>query len=466
MPGEGKIADSLDGVIRRFGSQAHPLLSEENSADMTDTVNKQILRETANYLVTYYPAPPKVLVIVFISAGRAAPGEPIEEFKRTLERFGCAVIFVLDKKTLWYNYSETPAMLREIEAITVGYDKVVALGESMGGCGAIMASNAMPNLDRVMAFSPQYSIAPPFINFDARYEPVGRSIGDHRYWHFAKSLNPDRCTLLFGNLDWYDYIQSAMFEAHGFSTLCISGAPHNVAAFLKETPGNGLARLIGAFLDFDKQFDKSAIEDLLPKTLTTLRLMPGYGLEDDIRQAHQDVSQKISAQLAARYKAETGLTLGPNLALGKWATQSSTTLWSRELDPEQDAAGAVNGRINGFYSFHTEADTSGPWWMVDLGAMYEIMEVRAFNYLASAGVADRIRQLAILLSQDGTSWTVGYRHNGEPSFGGADGHPLIWRPDAVRAARFVRMHLEVANYLHLDEVQVFGRPLLERYDLT
>ena len=77
--------------------------------------------------------------------------------------------------------------------------------------------------------------------------------------------------------------------------------------------------------------------------------------------------------------------------------------------------------------------------------------------LASAGVADRIRQLAISLSRDGVSWTVGYRHDSKPAFGGADGNPLVWRPDTVRAARFVRISLEVANYLHLDEVQVSAR---------
>ena len=431
---------------------------------MIELVEKRTLRETANYLVTYYPSSSSLLVIVFISAGRAAPGEPVEEFKRTLERFGCSIIFVLDRKTLWYNYSETPTMLGEIETIAAGYENVAALGESMGGCGALMASNVIERIGRAMAFSPQYSIAPPFINFDTRYEPIGRSIGDHRYWHFAKSLHPDRCTILFGNTDWYDYIQSAMYEAHGFVTMCVDGAPHNVAAHLKGLAGNGLIAIIGVFLDFSQPFGRGRIEAILPKVLTSTRLKPGFGLEDEIHQNHQNVSRDISARLAAVFKAETGLTLGPNLSLGKPATQSSTTLWSREMTPEQDAAGAVNGEINGFYSFHTEADSPGPWWMVDLGAIYEIMEIRAFNYLASAGVADRVRHLAISLSADGETWSIGYKHDGKLAFGGADGNPLVWRPGSPRAARFVKISLEVPNYLHLDEVQVFGRPLVERYD--
>lgn len=421
--------------------------------------NKFILRDTPNYQVTYYPSSKENLTIVFISAGRLAPGEPVEEFKRTLERFETSIIFILDRKSIWFNYSETTIMLREVAGVAREYQGVSAMGESMGACGALMASSAIPEITRVLAMSPQYSIAPPFINFDARYEPIGRSIGQHRYWHFADAPDPDRCTLLYGTLDWCDCIHSAMYAAHGFAPLYVDGATHNVAAFLKALPGNGLVRLVGAFLNWDRPFGPEMVAGLFPEYLTRQSLTPGYSFDRDVRAQHANVSDAISARLAAQYKVDTGVTLGPNLALGKPATQSSVTLWSRELTPEADAAGAVVGSVTGFYSFHTDADEPGPWWMVDLGATHEVMEVRAFNYLSNPGLAARCAHLIISFSCDAENWVVIYRHAGRPIFGGADGNPLVVRPDGLRATRFVRLSLELANYLHLDEVQVFGRPL-------
>jgi hypothetical protein len=136
-----------------------------------------------------------------------------------------------------------------------------------------------------------------------------------------------------------------------------------------------------------------------------------------------------------------------NLALGKPASQSSTSEWSRA----NDAQGAVDGVINGGYAFHT-GNQANPWWQVDLGAPYRLSEVRLYNRLDCCG--ERARTVQILLSEDGRAWRTAYRHNGSV-FGGKDGKPLVVSLNG-ETARHVRLRLNEPNWFHLDEVEVMG----------
>src|SRR5215469_2470915 len=96
-----------------------------------------------------------------------------------------------------------------------------------------------------------------------------------------------------------------------------------------------------------------------------------------------------------------GLLARPvNVALNRPATQSSVSIWSRAKAPEGDAAGAVNGRLDGEAGFHTERESS-PWWQVDLGEVYGISEVRIFNRKTCA---HRLRKFSVLGSLNGRAW--------------------------------------------------------------
>ncbi len=139
-----------------------------------------------------------------------------------------------------------------------------------------------------------------------------------------------------------------------------------------------------------------------------------------------------------------------NVARGKPATQSSVSRWSNWPDLSRDAAGAVNGRITGGYGFHTHIDPS--WWCVDLQATYPVMEIRIHNRL---DVAFRARSLVVSASTDMMLWQSLYRHDGKTDFGGADGAPLSIRPETPVHLRFLRLHLEAQEPLHLDEVEIF-----------
>jgi hypothetical protein len=154
-----------------------------------------------------------------------------------------------------------------------------------------------------------------------------------------------------------------------------------------------------------------------------------------------------SAAALAPTRGETA-TRGPNLALHRPAQQSSRSQWSRPADPQ----GGVDGVKTGAYGFHTEYEPK-PWWAVDLQQVAELDELRIYN---SRRAPEAARTIQVWLSTDGVSWTRAYAHDGS-LFGGADG-PLQVRL-AGRRARHVRVQLAHTDYLHLNEIEVYGRPV-------
>jgi F5/8 type C domain len=152
----------------------------------------------------------------------------------------------------------------------------------------------------------------------------------------------------------------------------------------------------------------------------------------------------------------------PNLALGRPATQSSVSEWSRAKTVTEDASGAVNGEFTGSYQFHT-GDEYQPWWQVDLGGMATVHEVWLYNRVENAGLSERCRDVAILTSRDAATWTEVHRREGQPAYGGADGNPLQVRLTPPVKARYVRIMLLGHGLLHLDQIEVYGeRPSRRR----
>jgi hypothetical protein len=118
----------------------------------------------------------------------------------------------------------------------------------------------------------------------------------------------------------------------------------------------------------------------------------------------------------------------------------------------QDAAGACDGVKNGRYGFHTSNDPR-PWWQVDLGESMPLDRVVIFNR-CDGQVEDRAGRLQVLVSGDGQQWSELYRHDGNKFFGQTDGKPLVV-PAAGKRGRLLRVALPAAQYLHLDEVEVY-----------
>ncbi|MGB5100346.1 MAG: discoidin domain-containing protein [Methanothrix sp.] len=143
--------------------------------------------------------------------------------------------------------------------------------------------------------------------------------------------------------------------------------------------------------------------------------------------------------------------LQANLALNKFARQSTTaTDWGGNWNASRGVDGVKTGNIfEG--GFHTDYEEN-PWWQVDMGARHSLSYALLYNRQDCC--IERAKTLEVLLSNDGQSWQSVYKHDGSV-FGGADGHPLRVELGCQKA-RFLRVQLRETNYLHLDEVEIFG----------
>jgi formylglycine-generating enzyme required for sulfatase activity len=120
-------------------------------------------------------------------------------------------------------------------------------------------------------------------------------------------------------------------------------------------------------------------------------------------------------------------------------------------DPGLDAAGAVDGTIDGGFGFHTDQQDR-PWWQVDLGEVCAIDRVVVFNRTVAA---ERARTLIVRISDDGVTWKNAYEHDGTIFYGQQGQQPLVARLQGI-PTRYLRLQVQEHTWLHLDEVQVFG----------
>jgi FkbM family methyltransferase len=156
----------------------------------------------------------------------------------------------------------------------------------------------------------------------------------------------------------------------------------------------------------------------------------------------------------------------PNLALNNRVTQSSLSQWSKGATVEEDAGYAVSGDPSQD-GFHTNNDPR-PWWMVDLGSTAQLHFIRIFNReRIPEWIQQRANPLVVELSNDGEQWATLFRTNRGQVFGGhSGGHPLVWSTKQPVEARFVRVSIPRQEYLHLAEVEIYGKFSAEQTGLT
>jgi hypothetical protein len=73
-------------------------------------------------------------------------------------------------------------------------------------------------------------------------------------------------------------------------------------------------------------------------------------------------------------------------------------------------------------------------------------------------VAGRANELDVQVSVDGDNWTLLLSRTDPEPFG-MDGTPLVVRASPGLPYRFVLLRLRGTNYLNLEEVEVYGRPV-------
>jgi hypothetical protein len=121
------------------------------------------------------------------------------------------------------------------------------------------------------------------------------------------------------------------------------------------------------------------------------------------------------------------------------------------------AGGANTGMRTGTYGFHTQFE-AGPWWSVDLLSPHRVSEIHIYNRLDNASVAGRSARLQVQVRIDDEDWAMLMERDSDEPFG-LDGAPLIIAVNGQEPFRFIRLSLPMANYLHLDEIEVYGEPV-------
>ena len=137
----------------------------------------------------------------------------------------------------------------------------------------------------------------------------------------------------------------------------------------------------------------------------------------------------------------------------RYITEPTAHVAAVPCTTRQDAAGGCDGLKTGTWGFCTSRQ-GNPWWQVDLGKPTPLARIVIYNRCDS-GMEVRTQRLKVLLSVDGRTWTQVYQHGGASFFGHTDGKPLSVATRGADA-RFVRMQLPGTDYLHLDEVEVYG----------
>ena len=148
-----------------------------------------------------------------------------------------------------------------------------------------------------------------------------------------------------------------------------------------------------------------------------------------------------------------------NLAVGKVARQSSDFPAPIDLSAAKAVDGNSNGNFGASSLSHTGFDAN-PFWEVDLGTNYSVLDVRVYNREDCCAASQS--QFYVLVSDtpipDGDVDTV----RATPGVSGYYVDGVAGRPSTInvnRSGRYVRIQLTRADYLQLAEVEVFGVPI-------
>ncbi|MCH7384557.1 hypothetical protein MMP71_11940 [Acinetobacter dispersus] len=129
-------------------------------------MDKQIIFEDEHIRVIFLKGSSDTLVISFGDLISRAKGMSINA-EKSLIKYQYNVIGIMPKQKSWFPKSSMLDMQQQIQPILQQFKGIVGYGGSMGGYAAIKYSNLL-NMQKIVAFVPQYSIDPDVVQ-DRRY---------------------------------------------------------------------------------------------------------------------------------------------------------------------------------------------------------------------------------------------------------------------------------------------------------
>lgn len=408
-----------------------------------------------NYKISHYHLNSDEIVVVFAGAGLDFPGEPVEEFKNTLMKFGVSITFVIDIYPSWYNSFETNQMFDLIAKIADQYQRVVSIGSSMGGSGCLAFAHYYRRASRILSFAPQYSINRHFIQFDSRFTGVANLYLKQNFPTFAPEAAKQKAVILFGDQDWRDTVHAGMYLAEQFQVVFVRGVDHGVASYLKNAEGeNFLHPLIKNFLDFSVEFDRTSVIQAIGRVYAREFIDYAFGIwslnelplskQDELSRHLNDVQLPPPAHL-------------DDLTINSRTNQSSVCQWSWNDTTEEDSANAILKDFSKAYAFHTDFEMN-PWWSIIFCIPAHLQEIRIYNRVDDSGCSGRgaFFKLERFNDEAGT-WDEFYRRDHGEIFGIEDGKPFIWKSAKAVPASGFRISLLSSGILHYQKVEVFGK---------
>lgn len=315
-------------------------------------------------------------------------------------------------------------------AVEAGWNKVFAYSYSL--------SDAIPDYSRIRQIPDK--VFEQFSGTNHKINAAG--------WHFTFLGGVERIRQKIQAYSHAEKWQQSMLKA---------GNADRQMRLLKDVGGGKFLR----YCAIDQSFPKTVVANyeyfvqlgLIKEAGTRLVELQQLVVEFEREQRESDAERRYLLAEADRLRSGK---LDVNIALGKPATQSSLSKWSRRDVIEKDAAGGNNGRIYCSYGFHTEHEVN-PWWQVDLQQVYCIREIVVYN---RPDAAYRLRKFSILGSRDGKRWDVFHQKADDVVFGDGKMEPYSVHLEGCRA-RFVKIRLDGTDFLHFDECLIFGDEFVE-----
>ena len=191
----------------------------------------------------------------------------------------------------------------------------------------------------------------------------------------------------------------------------------------------GLADLDGFI---DHRFDQSILSNLIYKL--DLEIAP---LRQPSKQIRTLIDELETDTLVATRPSE-------NIALGKTWMASSASPWS-------GTTGTYGERTTGdpSFFFHTALEQT-PWFVLDLGAVTRVSEIRIYNRWGQ--LSERAQLMRVWLGETGDAYRL--------VFDAVDAHchpglPLHLRFDGAQF-RYLKIDLDEEQHLHLDGIEIFA----------
>ena len=182
----------------------------------------------------------------------------------------------------------------------------------------------------------------------------------------------------------------------------------------------------------DHRFDQSILSNLIYKL--DLEIAP-------LRQPSKQIRTLIE-----ELETDTLVATRPsgNIALGKTWTASSASPWS-------GTTGVYGERTTGdpSFFFHTALEQT-PWFVLDLGAVTRVSEIRIYNRWGQ--LSERAQLMRVWLGETEDSYRL--------VFDAVDAHchpglPLHLRFDGAQV-RYLKIDLDEEQHLHLDGIEIFA----------